>query len=250
MISTVTSSPTSAPLRALGAVAAVCAAAALLAGCSSNSDSSPETVTVTAPATATGTATSPTGSTEAAPTDTTNPGDPNDPVASECGANAESTPVPSFEPFGPVPDYAEVSVTLSGLLSGTITPGGAPAEVDVTLCNDTPVDYPEVGVVLVLTNCTCTTHPMGLPEGSIDRYDEATGSWVALPHPVVGGGMDYLGTFTDVQPLPKGKQVTVKYRVSLDASMTDGDGGLEAAAVVPNPVVKIGGDEMQFAVVP
>lgn len=245
---------TSSTFSRVPAVAAVCAAAVLLAGllagCSSDSDSSPETVTVTAPATATGTSTTPTGTTDAAPTDTTNPDDPNDPVASECGANAESTPVPSFEPFDPVPDYAEVSVTLSGLLSGEITPGGAPAEVDVTLCNDTPVDYPSVGVVLVLTNCTCTTHPMGLPDGSIDRYDETTGSWVALPHPVVGGGMDYLGTFTDVQLLPKGKQVTVKYRVSLDASMTEGDGGLEAAAVVPNPVVKIGGDEMQFAVVP
>lgn len=231
--------------------AAVCAAAALVvAGCSGGGESSSDTVTVTAPATSTGAASEPaTTSATAGAQTTSGTAGPNDPVASECSANAESTPVPSVEPFGSVPDYAEVTVTLTGLLAGTITPGAAASEVDVTLCNETPVDYPAVGVVLVLTNCTCTTHPMGLPVGSIDRYDATTDSWVALPQPVIGGGMDYLGTFTDVQPLPKGAQVTVKYRVSLDASMTDGDGGLEAAAVMPDPLVKIGGDEMQFAVV-
>ena len=225
----------------LSRTVAACGAALLIAGCSSATESTPDTVTVTAPATSTGAVTTSLTS----PTPTTSPG-PNDPVASECGSNAESTPVPSVEPFGSIPDYAEVTVTLSGLLSGTITPGGPPTEVDVTVCNETPVDYPAVGVVLVLTNCTCTDHPLGIPVGAIDRFDDATDTWVALPHPVVGGGMDYLGTFTDVQPLPEGKQVTIKYRVSLDASMTEGDGGLEAAAVMPDGPVKIGGDEMQF----
>lgn len=174
---------------------------------------------------------------------------PDDPEASECSADADSTPVPSVAPFGTIPDYAQISVTINGLPSGTITPGAAPAEVDVTLCNDSPVDYPAVGVVLVLTSCSCTTHPMGIATGTIDRFDAATDTWVALPYPTMGGGMDYLGTFTDVQDLPKGTSLTVKYRVALDATMTDGDGGLEAAAVLPDPIAEIGGDELQFAVV-
>lgn len=226
---------------------ALCAAAVLvIAGCSTDSaDSSSETVTVTATPSSSASGSSNATTATAAP-----PSGLDDPLPSECSANAESTPVPSVEVFGTVPDYARISLTINGLLSGTVTPGATPTEVDVTLCNDSPVDYPAVGVLLVLTNCTCTDHPMGFPTGTIDRFDAASNSWVALPHPVVGGGMDYLGTFTDVQPLPKGKSVTVKYRVALDASMTEGDGGLEAAAVVPDPLFEIGGDEMQFAVLP
>lgn len=223
----------------------LCTAAVLaIAGCSSTSTtSSPETVTVTATPSAATTTTA----TSIAPPPT---GGLDDPLPSECSANAESTPVPKVDMFGTVPDYARITLTLTGLPSGSITPGAAPSEVDVTVCNGTPVDYPSVGVLLVLSHCTCADNPMGFPTGTIDRFDAATNSWVALPHPVVGGGMDYLGTFTDVQPLPKGKSVTVKYRVALDASMTDGDGGLEAAAVVPDPLFEIGGDEMQFAVTP
>jgi hypothetical protein len=40
--------------------------------------------------------------------------------------------------------------------------------------------------------------------------------------------MDYIGGFSDARELPKGKQVTLKYRVALDASMTDGKGGATA----------------------
>lgn len=217
---------------------ALCTAVIAVAGCSTNSAGSPETVTVTATPSSTAVTTAATPSASDAP------------PASECSANADSQPVPNVEMFGTVPDDARISLSINGLSSGSVTPGAAPTEVDVTMCNDSPVDYPSVGVLLVLTNCSCADNPMGFPTGTIDRFDAATNTWVALPHPVVGGGMDYLGTFTDVQPLPKGKAVTVKYRVALDASMTEGDGGLEAAAVVPDPLFEIGGDEMQFAVVP
>jgi hypothetical protein len=52
--------------------------------------------------------------------------------------------------------------------------------------------------------------------------------------------MDYLGGFTDVQELPKGKAVTLRYRIALDAWMTEGKGGVEATAVMPDPLVQIG----------
>jgi streptogramin lyase len=168
--------------------------------------------------------------------------------AGGCDVNPASTPLPTAEPYRPVPASARISVTLSGIPSGTIKPGDPMTEVDVTLCNNSPVDYPKAGVVFALPRCSCATSPMGLPEATADRFDAATGQWVKLTDPVMGTGMDYLGGFTDVQPLPKGKVVTLKYRFALDASMTDGRGAVEAAAVMPDPLVQIGRADLPFAV--
>ncbi len=66
--------------------------------------------------------------------------------------------------------------------------------------------------------------PIGLPDGTAERFDPATASWTKLQHPVIGTGMDYLGGFTDVQELPKGKAVTLQSRIALDAWMTEGNG--------------------------
>ena len=137
---------------------------------------------------------------------------------------------------------------MSGIPSGTVNPGDPPTEVDVTMCNNSPVDYPKVGVVRVLTRCSCATEPIGLPEGTAERFDQATGGWTKLEHPVIGTGMDYLGGFTDVQELPKGKAITLRYRVGLDASMIDGKGGVEATAVIPDPLVQIGKADLPFTV--
>jgi len=118
----------------------------------------------------------------------------------------------------------------------------------VTLCNDSPVDYHKVGVVLVLTRCSCAITPIGLPDGTGERFDPATGRWVTIEHPVITTCMDYLGGFDDVLDLPKGKAVTLRYRVALDASMIDGKGGVEATAVVPDPLVQIGRADVPFTV--
>jgi hypothetical protein len=60
--------------------------------------------------------------------------------------------------------------------------------------------------------------------------------------------MDYLGGFTDEQPLPKGKTVTLRYRIALDASMTAGKGSVETTVVVPDPLVEIGKADLPFTV--
>ena len=168
--------------------------------------------------------------------------------AGGCEVNASSAPLPTAEPYGPVPAGARISVAMNGIPSGTIKPGDPMTEVDVTLCNNSPVDYPKVGVVFALPRCSCATSPMGLPGATADRFDAATGKWIKLHHPVMGTGMDYLGGFTDVQPLPKGKVVTLKYRFALDASMTDGRGAVEATAVMPEPLVQIGKADLPFVV--
>ena len=168
--------------------------------------------------------------------------------ATSCAVNPSSAPVPTAEKYHPVSPDARISVALSGIPSGTLKPGDPPTEVEVTLCNNSPVDYPKVGVVFVLTQCSCAIYPSGLPQGTADRFDPATGRWIPLGYPVITTGADYLGGFSDVQELPKGKQVTLKYRVALDASMTDGKGGVQATVVVPNDLVQIGKADLPFTV--
>ena len=176
---------------------------------------------------------------------------PTSPTAQEgggCEMNPSSAPMPPVEKWEAAPAGARISIALKGIDSGVVKPGDPPTEVDVTLCNNSPVDYPNVGVVLVLTQCSCATYPSGLPVGTGERFDAAINTWVTLPHPVITTGADYLGDYTDVQPLPKGKAVTLRYRVALDASMLDGTGAVQATAVVPDPLVRIGRAELPFTV--
>lgn len=165
---------------------------------------------------------------------------------SDCATNPANAPVPTAEPYEAVPADARVSMSVNGIPTGTLQPGAAPVEVDVTLCNNSPVAYPKIGVVLTLEHCSCAPNPLTIPEGTIERFDSATQTWIALDHPAMGTGMDYLGGYTDEQELPKGKKVTVKYRVALDGSMTDGKGGLEAVAVTTDPLNAIGKANLPF----
>jgi sugar lactone lactonase YvrE len=169
--------------------------------------------------------------------------------AAGCKVNPSSAPMPTAEKYEPVPEVGRVSVALSGITSGEVQPGDPPTEVDVAVCNDSPVDYPQVGVVLVLQHCSCATYPSGMPRGTVERFDQATGGWVKVDYPVAGTGMDYIGTYSNVQALPKGKSMTLRYRVALDASMTAGKGGVEAVVVTPNSVVQIGKADLPFTVV-
>jgi sugar lactone lactonase YvrE len=187
-----------------------------------------------------------TSTNDAGPT-TTSSSVPTANQVSGCDVNPSSAPVPTAEIYHPVPAADRITVGLSGIPSGTIKPGD-PTEVEVKLCNNSPVDYPKVGVVLVLTSCSCATAPIGLPEGTADRFDAATGQWIPLDHPVITTGADYLGGFTDVLALPKGKSVTLRYRVALDASMVDGKGGVEATVVLPDALVQIGKADLPFTV--
>jgi hypothetical protein len=167
---------------------------------------------------------------------------------SSCEVNPATAPVPTAEPYEPVPEVGRIAVALSGITSGAVKPGAAPTEVDVTLCNNSAVAYPEVGVVLALERCTCATTPIGIPRGTVERFDSATNGWIQLEHPAMGTGMDYLVTYTNEQELPKGKAVTLRYRITLGSSMTDGAGGVQAVAVTPDPLVQIGRADLPFTV--
>lgn len=169
--------------------------------------------------------------------------------AGGCQVNPSSAPMPAAEKYEPVPQVGRISVALSGITSGEVKPGDPPTEVDVAVCNNSPVDYPQVGVVLVLQHCSCAPYPSGMPRGTVERFDQATGGWVKIDHPAEGSGMDYVGNYSNVQALPKGKSVTLRYRVALDASMTAGMGGVEAIVVTPDRLVQIGKADLPFTAV-
>jgi hypothetical protein len=124
---------------------------------------------------------------------------------------------------------ATIAATISVAGCSTSTPDAGPTTTAVSKPGPTSSSAPAG---------SCEVDPSSAP--TADRFDAATENWIKLEHPVMGTGMDYLGGFTDVQELPKGKAVTLRYRVALDASMIDGKGGVEATAVLPDPLVQIG----------
>ncbi|MCT7660318.1 hypothetical protein [Mycobacterium deserti] len=206
-------------------LALIAAAVAVVApACSTNApEAAPtaSTVTVTAPA--------PSGPTTAAPSSS-----PTAPVSSGdagCPVNPANAPVPTVERYDTVPEADQVSVALGGLASDTVRPGAAPIEFEVTVCNDSPVSYPSVGLTVFLEQCSCAPGPLPIARGSVETLDPVTGTWTASDYPSAGTGMDYLGAFMNVQPLPKGKALTLRYRFALDANMVDGEGGVAATAV-------------------
>ena len=218
------------PTRALFATAAL-AAAFSLAACSTNtSDTGAGTTTTNTPATATITTTVTAPATTAPLPSPTATSAPTATPASDCAVNPADRPVPTVEIYDAVSEADEIDVSVSGIPSGTVTPGAAPVEFEVSLCNASPVSYPSVGVVVVLENCSCVPEGLPIAKGTVDYFDAATGSWIPLEHPAAGTGTDFMGGYENVQEFPKGKTVTLRYRLTLDPSMIDGEGGVAAYA--------------------
>jgi len=165
-----------------------------------------------------------------------------------CKVNPATDPLPSAPEAEQMPIPDQMQVTLSGVPSGAVKVTGGPVEVSMTVCNNSPVNYPNVGFVLALDHCSCAPGPIGMAKGIVQRFDAASGSWVTMDHPAVGGGMDYLAGSAAQQPLPKGKSVTLRYRFNYDPSMTSGKGGLMAAAVAPEGNHLVGGTRLSFTV--
>ena len=150
----------------------------------------------------------------------------------ECAVNPADAPVPPADPYTTLPTEYGVQLKIAG--APEVVKVGKPVEVEVTLCNNSPVAYPEVGVVFAIARCSCAGDPSHISRGTAAWFDTASGSWIDLKQPVMGTGMDYLSQFSKRQPLPKGKTVTVRYRFTFDRSMGEGDGGVVATAVTTN----------------
>lgn len=200
---------------------AACSSNTTDTGSSATATSAPATSTVTVPATTTVTA-PPT--TTVAPTATASPD-------GDCAVNPSDRPVPTVEIYDAVSEVDQIDVSITGIPSGTVTPAAAPVEFEVSLCNASPISYPSVGVVVVLENCSCVLNGLPITKGTIDYFDPASGSWTPLAYPAAGTGTDFMGAYESVQEFPKGKSVTLRYRLALDPSMIDGEGGVAAYAM-------------------
>lgn len=164
----------------------------------------------------------------------------------KCAVNPADAPVPPADPYTTLPAKYGVQVKIAG--APEVVKVGKPVEVEVTLCNNSPVSYPEVGVVLMMDRCNCAQGPLGISKGTVQWFDAASGSWIDTEHPAVGTGMDYLSVFSNQQPLPKGKTVTVRYRFAFDQSTGEGQGGIVAAAVTTDGPMRISENQAKFAV--
>lgn len=163
-----------------------------------------------------------------------------------CKVNPANHPVPTADPYEWVPAADQVRVSLSGIPSGEVKVTGTPVEVDLTVCNDSPVAYPQVGFVLALDHCGCANNPLHIADGTVQVYYHD--QWITVPNAHAGGGMDYLSTFTSQQALPKGKAVTVRYRIAYDPSMASGQGGVVGAVVTPDGPHVLGGANLSYTV--
>jgi hypothetical protein len=167
-------------------------------------------------------------------------------VQSNCAVNPADVPVPPADPYTTLPAKYGVQMKITGVPD--VVKVGKPVEAEVTLCNNSPVAYPEVGVVFMMDRCGCAQGPLHLSRGTVQRFDAAGGSWVDLEHSSVGTGMDYLSAFSNQQPLPKGKSVTVRYRFTFDRNTGEGEGGVIAAVVTTDGPMKISETRAGFAV--
>ena len=165
-----------------------------------------------------------------------------------CKVNPANAPVPTAEPFEWVPKADEVQVSLTDISSHTVQVIGPPVEVDLTVCNNSPVSYPQVGFVFALDHCSCSQPPTNIAKGTVQRFDDAIGAWVTLGDMHTGLDVGHLGLFTDQQPLPKGKALTLRYQFSYDQSMGDGNGGVLGAVVTPDGPHVLGQASISFTV--
>jgi hypothetical protein len=201
----------------------------------------PSTPSTPAPTVLTTTASS------AAPAKTTSPtATPAADTTTSCKVNPATAPVPTADPYEWVPQADTVQVSMTDIPSHTVQVTGAPVEVDLTVCNNSPVDYPQVGFVFVLDHCSCGSQPNGIAKGTVQAFYHD--QWVTVPNAHTGLGVDFLGVFSGQQPLPKGRAVTVRYRFSYDASMTSGQGGVIGAIVTPDGPHVLGQTELSYTV--
>ncbi|WP_149847368.1 hypothetical protein [Solihabitans fulvus] len=101
----------------------------------------------------------------------------------------------------------------------------------MTLCNNSPVDYKSMAPEVLMGHCSCAPNPTTTPEGTLQLFDKASNSWKDISPFAAGLGMDFAGVPKVGQAFPKGTSLTFKYRVSLAATMTAGQGGIAAYAI-------------------
>lgn len=169
--------------------------------------------------------------------------------APSCPVSPVTAPLPQVPGVSPVPAADRVQVRIGGLAANsTLVSGGRLVEFTVTFCNDSPVNYPSIAPAVVSDHCTCSHTPVEMPTGTLERFDPASGTWHQIPGFSMGTGMDYLMTQEPASPLPKGREITYRYRIAYGAGLAAGEGGINATAVGLPQYFQAGSADLPLAV--
>jgi hypothetical protein len=157
---------------------------------------------------------------------------PTKPPAPSCPVSPKTVALPPVDGLSYVPLADQVQVRIDGLPANSkFVTGGKPVEFTVTICNNSPVNYPSIAPAVLADHCSCAPPGPSMPHGTLERFDPAGGTWLKLDEFAVGTGMDYLMTTQPATPLPKGREITYRYRIAFAADLTAGQGGISATAV-------------------
>jgi hypothetical protein len=210
----------------------------LITACGTVSAAGQSVVNTTTPTTTTTTIDPPARFTTTTPTTTTPSPTPTSTPAPSCPVAPTTVSLPHVDELQSVPVADRVRVRIGGLPANSrLVAGGKPVEFTVTVCNNSPVNYPSIAPAVVSDRCECAPGPVYIPKGTLERFYPATGTWHTADEFSMGTGMDYLMVAEPVTPLPKGKEITYRYRIAYAAGMTAGQGGISATAVgLPNHI--------------
>jgi hypothetical protein len=87
-----------------------------------------------------------------------------------------------------------LTVAISGVAADpALTFGGQPLTFTVTLQNGSGSTYRDIGPLVSIGHCTCSTSPAALaPRGTLAELDSSTGNWHPVAYVTEGTGTDYL----------------------------------------------------------
>jgi hypothetical protein len=152
--------------------------------------------------------------------------------APSCPVSPRTVALPQVNELGWVPVADRVQVRIGGLPANSkFVAGGRLVEFTVTICNNSPVNYPSIAPAVLSDHCSCAPGGPSMANGTLERFDPASGTWHKLDEFSVGTGMDYLMTTEPASPLPKGREITYRYRIAFGAGLSAGQGGIMATAV-------------------
>jgi hypothetical protein len=157
---------------------------------------------------------------------------PTKPPTPSCPVSQKTVALPQVGELGAVPLPDQMRVRIGGLpATSRLVAGGKPVEFTVTICNNSPINYPSIAPAVLADHCSCAPAGARMPHGTLERFDPTTGTWHNLDDFARGTGMDYLMTTQPATPMPKGKEITYRYRIAFATDLTAGEGGISATAV-------------------
>lgn len=148
------------------------------------------------------------------------------------------------------PSGAPLATTITATGSTSLKLGGPAVEFTVTIKNNLASTVSDLAPVVSMSHCSCSTStglPL-MPQGTLELWDAASGTWKSVTYDREGSGMDFI-TVSPVSAfdLAPGQTVSFKFRVALNASQTvpvqNGSASVDVTLVhLPNRTLSSVGD--------